>query len=204
MCRLGALFLIKNERSFETELSGEENPKERELNDYSCLQKDRPCNIKSVENIRTIRTNRMPGKKGRTNRNPSPATRFKKGMTGNPHGMKPGVVPKKEWKMHTRASIAEAFSRFMTKDSEELRIIGEDTTIPILDVIVARALLRDRLEGEMDNTERIMERTIGKIPIETRQELTGAEGAPLIPPQIIFNPVVPAGTVDNMEGMGKS
>lgn len=131
----------------------------------------------------------MAGKKGRTNRNPSPATRFKKGhkSTG---GLRKGIVAKKVLREWTQATVAQAYKKYMNMEIEDLKEASEDTsTLPAIEVIVARALLRDRLEGEMDNTERILDRAIGRVPQKT--EMSGINGQPLVPPTIIFQGIDP-------------
>lgn len=127
--------------------------------------------------------------KRRANPNPSPATRFKPGQSGNPKGGMRGSLPKKQLKEWTRASVAEAYKKYMNMGIPELREVSDSLELPALEVIVARALLRDRMEGTMDNTETILDRAIGRVPVH--QMLSGADGAPLVPPQIVF------------EGMGK-
>ena len=118
------------------------------------------------------------------NQNPSPSTRFKKGQSGNPGGLKKGVVPKAVLKQWTRLSVAEAYNKYMMMTIPELRRASDSLFLPSLEVVVARAIIRDRLEGELDNMERILDRAIGKVP--QRQELGGIDGVPLLPPSIIF------------------
>ena len=83
-------------------------------------------------------------------------------------------------------------------DIPELRNASDSLSLPALEVIVARALLRDRLEGEMDNTERILDRAIGRVP--QHQMLSGADGTPLIPPNVIFE----TGNKPAGKGMGST
>lgn len=131
-----------------------------------------------------------------TNFNPSPATRFKPGQSGNPHGTKPGVVAKKALKEWTQQTVAEAYKKLMTMEAPDLRKVADSLTTPIIEVIIARALLRDRLEGSTDNTQVILDRAIGKVPI--KQELAGVDGTPLVPPQIIFE----ASGKESKDGLG--
>lgn len=132
------------------------------------------------------------------NRNPSPATRWKKGKSGNPAGPMPGVIAKKELKEWTQQSVATAYKNLMNLEIPDLRQIADSLTTPVLEVIIARALLRDRMEGTTDNTERILDRAIGKVP--QRTEMTGLEGTPLVPPNIIFE----TGGREFKEGMGST
>lgn len=128
---------------------------------------------------------------------------WKKGQSGNPGGMKKGVVAKHEWKMHTRASVAETFSRYVNATTEDLKLVKQNNHLPILDVIIAGALLRDRLEGELDNTERILDRCIGKVT--QIQEFQGIGGTALIPPSFTFVPVDAKAvkTPEELENTGK-
>lgn len=116
--------------------------------------------------------------------NPNPKVRWKKGQSGNPFGPTPGIVPKKVLKEFTRLTVAEAYKKLMLMEAPELRQVSDSLTTPILEVIVARALLRDRMEGTTDNTDRILDRAIGRVPMH--QMLSGADGSPLVPPQIVF------------------
>lgn len=124
--------------------------------------------------------------------NPNPSVKWKKGQSGNPAGMKAGILPKREWKMHTAASVAETFSKYQDMSIPDLRIVSKSETLPALEVIIATALLKDRLEGQVENTEKILDRCVGKV--KQVQEFQSPGGAPLIPPSINFVPVDP-GTI---------
>lgn len=134
-------------------------------------------------------------KKSRGNR--SPLRRWEKGTSGNPGGLKKGVVAKRELKKWTQANIAETYNELIDLDLPELREISRSDTLPAIKVIVAGALLRDRLEGELDNTERILERIMGKVV--QRTELGGPGGTPLIPSAINFVPVSPGTIAPTLE-----
>ena len=129
--------------------------------------------------------------------NPNPATRWKKGQSGNPEGPRPGVVAKKLLKEFTQATVAASFKKYMDMPIPELRSASDSLTLPAIEVIVARAILRDRLEGELFNTQVILDRAIGKVPI--KQEFAGVDGVPLVPPQIIFET---GSSEKKQEGMG--
>ena len=132
------------------------------------------------------------------NPNPSPATRFKKGNSGNPGGFSKDKIMKKELKLWTRQSVAEAYSKYCNMPLPELRKCSDSLILPALEVIVARGMLRDRMTGEMVNIERILERIIGKVPI--KQEIGGIDGVPLVPPQIVFE----TSGKQSKEGMGST
>ncbi len=123
-------------------------------------------------------------KKNPGNPHPVYRPRWKPGESGNPEGTKKGVVAKKALREWTQATVAEAYKKLMTMEAPDLRRIADSLTTPILEVIIARALLRDRMEGMTDNTQVILDRAIGRVPI--KQEIGGVDGVPLVPPQIVF------------------
>ena len=124
-------------------------------------------------------------KKGKQG-NPHPVyrPRWKPGESGNPAGTKKGVVAKKVLREWNQQTVAEAYKKLISMQAPELREVADSLTTPMIEVIIARAMLRDRLEGSTDNLQVILDRAIGKVPI--KQELSGAEGVPLVPPQIVF------------------
>lgn len=134
-----------------------------------------------------------------TNPNPSPANQFKKGNKAAALARR-GILPRRELKEWTRATVAEAYKKYISMSVSELREVKESFELPAIEVVIAGAILNDRMEGRMENIERILDRAIGRVPIESRSQLTGADGVPLVPPQIIFEAV---GKVTE-EGMGST
>lgn len=133
----------------------------------------------------------LPRKK--TNPNPSPATRWKKGQSGNPRKINMRIaaenIVKKEIKIYTRVLIAETYNKYINCSEQELRDAFTNKDLPAIEGIVAGALLKDRLSGELINTEIILDRTIGKVPNVT--ELGSIGGGSLTPPVINFISVNP-------------
>lgn len=119
-------------------------------------------------------------------RNPHPPSRWKKGQSGNPNGRRncKGEMVKREMKVFTRRLIAETYNKYINCSVAELREAFKDHSLPAIEGIVAGALLKDRLSGQLVNTEVILDRTIGKVPNLT--ELGGIGGGPLNPPTINF------------------
>ena len=125
--------------------------------------------------------NRLPKKHNPPN--PTGKGGFKPGEKRNPGGLCAGEVAKKEFKVHTQASIAEAFSKCLKLSQNELTLLTNNADIPMAEQVVARALLADSKAGVMYNIEKVLERILGKVA--TKAEITGKDGAPL-----------PAGTIN--------
>lgn len=119
------------------------------------------------------------------NRNPNPPPKhvqFKKGQK-TPGAGRPALA-KKELRLYTAQTIAETLVRLQSMPFEQVKAISQRTDVPALEKVVARGIVHDSLVGNMGNFEKILIRCIGSVP--TKQEITGAQGVPLIPPQIIF------------------
>ena len=100
------------------------------------------------------------------NLHPYKGTQFKRGQSGNPGGFKKGEVAKKTLKHFTKAEIAIVFNKLMNYSTEDLGQFLKLKTAPIVEQIVARALYSDVLRGELLNTEKILDRIIGKTKPE--------------------------------------
>lgn len=132
------------------------------------------------------------GKLGNPNPKPSP-NRWKKGMK-SPNPLGSAAIPLEnriplQVKLYTRQSVCEAYNKYVVLSLAELREKIQDDSLPMLEAICVAALYRDKLEGTLLNTEIILDRIIGKVVQKT--EMSGANGAPLVPPQINFLPVAP-------------
>jgi len=107
---------------------------------------------------------------------------FAKGNKANPKGRGASIPILKLFKESTTQEIAEIYRELMTYTEPQLKALCQDSNTPILHKNIAQVLLRDNRNKEMDYSERVLNRIIGPIP--ARQEVTGASGAALVPPQI--------------------
>ena len=88
----------------------------------------------------------------------SPENQFKPGQSGNPNGR-----PKSPYRKYTKELIAEIFNGLSGKSTDELRVVKDDATIPVLEAIIAAAMVKDRELGVTTNTDKILDRIIGKV-----------------------------------------
>lgn len=140
------------------------------------------------------------GSKKPGNPNPSPATRWKKGQSGCPSGSTPpGHVTRKALKVFTPQLIAETWAKYMQASLRELQEASMSLDLPAIECIISAALLRDKIEGDLVNTEKILDRAVGRVPQVMKSQISGADGQPLIPPAINFLPVSPENN-SNAEG----
>lgn len=115
--------------------------------------------------------------------------RFKKGVCPNPKGRPKGATTKAELKQYTAQLIADTINKLMGLAVPELQKIAANPITPSIEAIIARGLVKDKLQGTMNNFDRILDRAIGKVPI--KQQITGADGKDLIPPTFNITPVAP-------------
>lgn len=110
---------------------------------------------------------------------------FKKGVVQNPLGRGAQYMPtKKLTRIYTAEVIAKVYGSLIDKTPAELLEIVEKKETAIIDQIIAKAMLKDLKTGYPVHTEAILNRIIG--PISIKQEISGAQGAPLMPPQIVI------------------
>lgn len=119
-------------------------------------------------------------------RDPPQQYQFKKGQSGNPGGMQKDSIAKKVLKKYTQALIEETYNKFIKLSAKDLKTHIQLENIPIVEVIVAKALLLDSSRGTLNNTEKILDRIIGKVPQKTEKAFYSYEGIPIIPPVIKF------------------
>lgn len=87
---------------------------------------------------------------------------FPKGVSGNPAGPGKRTIASKVLKQYTQRSVAEAFNRLLELPRADLSKIVEDQSAPIIEVVLATALLRDIRRAKINSVERILDRVIGK------------------------------------------
>lgn len=118
-------------------------------------------------------------------------TSFKPGQVTNPKGRGATLPILKIFKEYTTKTVAEMYTDLMNYTEPELELIIVSPTSPALRKIIAQALVRDIRNREMDYSERVLNRIIGPVP--ARQEVSGANGMALVPPQINIIEALPAG-----------
>jgi len=118
--------------------------------------------------------------------NPPKEHQFKKGQSGNPAGPGKQVIAKKILKQYTQDSITQAFNKLLRSTTPELVKIIKDADSPIIEVIVAQALLKDMRKSRMDLVEKLLDRIIGKAQA-VKNEIAGE----LIPSKVVFSQAVP-------------
>lgn len=113
---------------------------------------------------------------------------FPPGKSGNPNGRPKGV--KGLLKKMTLIERVNLYNKILHMTLGELEEFVKDPDTPVNEVLIGLAVVKDCKEGKMDNYERLLERIIGKVP--QKNEVTGADGAPIVPPNIVFSPVSPS------------
>lgn len=88
---------------------------------------------------------------------------WRKGQSGNPGGLRKGEVARKALKRFTQAALAEAFSKVMRLTPKEVMDGSSAKNMPMVEHVVACALLADAENGTLSNLEKIMERIVGKV-----------------------------------------
>lgn len=118
------------------------------------------------------------------------AAQFKPGQSGNPKGRPPNrvrdfkirILGKKKAKAFfgiSETEISEWYEVLITMDLPSLKVLAQDDTAPALVRTYARAIIFDMNGGKTSTIDRISEKLYGKAV--QRMELTGADGADLLP-----------------------
>jgi len=129
---------------------------------------------------------KLSGKKP-GNPNPSPATRFKPGNRYPGQGKR--KIPNSELIKFTALVIAETIKKLQALTTPELEKVSRSNEVPSLERTIARGMITDIRSGSLYNFDRLLARSIGNVP--TKQEISGLDGAPLVPPQIVIQEVEP-------------
>ena len=100
----------------------------------------------------------------RGNKNPSPATRFKKGVSGNPAGYP--TVPKeiRDLKKLSVEEVEQLVSTLLYATNKECAEILTNPESTQMRRIVASILLRTEETGSTAQFDQLLNRVIGKVP----------------------------------------
>lgn len=102
------------------------------------------------------------------NKNPNPATRFKKGKSGNPDGARKHNQEKKALKRFTkelyRELIEKAFATSIGEIQELLNDKQRRAALSPMEFTILSALMNGAKKGDPQNAELFATRIIGKIP----------------------------------------
>lgn len=117
--------------------------------------------------------------------NPNPSNKFPKGYKHPGQGKR--KIPNTELIKYTAQVIAETIKDLQALTFPELKEISNSNEVPSLKRTIARGMVTDIQSGSLYNFDRLLARSIGHVP--TRQEISGLDGVPLVPPQIIIQEV---------------
>lgn len=116
---------------------------------------------------------------------------FRKGQSGNPKGRPKNRVPEMivdALKLSSRKELTAGMSIeevqqweqfLMVASSDDVVILPQDSGIPVYARALAKAILVDMKNGKTRTLDKLRDRTYGKVT--DRVELTGRDGAPLVP-----------------------
>lgn len=116
---------------------------------------------------------------------------FRKGQSGNPKGRPKNRVPEMivdALKLRSRKELTAGMSIeevqqweqfLMVASSDDVVILAQDSGIPVYARALAKAILVDMKNGKTRTLDKLRDRTYGKVT--DRVELTGRDGAPLVP-----------------------
>lgn len=89
------------------------------------------------------------------------------------------VVPISELDKHPKEAVVTAITKVLWLTGAEVERLAQSAQAPVVEVIVARLLMKAYQESEFDPFWQLLDRAFGKVPQPI--ELTGPDGAPLIP-----------------------
>lgn len=104
---------------------------------------------------------------------------IQKGQVLNPRGAAAHNPQLRAIRAMSRADIAAIGTMILEKTVEELMAIREAKQLPMLQDVLLSVLIDAKKHGNMEKLDKLLDRIAGPVP--TKSELTGADGAPLIP-----------------------
>ena len=111
-----------------------------------------------VIRVNKDRDRSVPGKKTKEE------CQFKKGMIANPNGRPKGtaVIPP-SIKQFNSKMISEVMAKYISMDVAQLSEIIKDTSLPVLDMLVARILATGVQKADQTRFSFILDRMVGKV-----------------------------------------
>ncbi len=97
------------------------------------------------------------------NKNPSPATRFKKGVSGNPGGKPKIPEDLKNIKVFSSQELHRIISRHLRMGKEESLAFVDEGSADMISLIVASALNRSLESGDFYKVEQLLMRLLGRV-----------------------------------------
>lgn len=101
------------------------------------------------------------------NKNPSPATRIKKGEVRNPEGARAHNQALKQLKHLTKKELADLTNLIVKGDIDELKLIASrKRKASVIQVMVAAVCVKVIEKGDMHSLNMLLDRIIGKVKDE--------------------------------------
>lgn len=105
----------------------------------------------------------MLGNMTKKNPNPSPSTRFKKGVVNNPNGARAHDPELKKLKALSKAEFVEIGNLVIKSSMNELKTISDNLDNPVLQIMISRVCLKIASKGDMTALNVLLDRLIGKV-----------------------------------------
>lgn len=118
---------------------------------------------------------------------------FQKGTSGNPKGRPRTSIAAKELRRYTREHVSEVINKVMDMTTAELLELKRDKKTPSFESAIAAVMLKAKEDMDFSEIDRLLDRCIGKVPQKLEGEFVGKGGTPLIPANVVLQPVRPSG-----------
>lgn len=93
-------------------------------------------------------------------------TSFKKGQSGNPNGRPPLPLDLKESRSVNRLEFERVLNKYMYMSGPDINASLKSDKLPMIELVVAKILAKAFNEGDQRRLEFVIDRLIGKAPIE--------------------------------------
>ncbi len=111
----------------------------------------------------------MAGKGGKR------STSFKPGQSGNPNGRPPLPLDLKESRSVNRLEFERVLNKYMYMTGPDINQALKSGTLPMIELVVAKILAKAFNEGDQRRLEFVIDRLIGKAPLEASPPPTPSE-----------------------------